>query len=111
MFEILSANPWLIVLVLVAIVAIACTAIVFVTEYLRRTHQLELDAMLKRELVARGLSADDIKTILEATSDAEEKRLAMSGQGLRVGLGKLRVEAGSLQNSPDRWRGADTAQS
>jgi hypothetical protein len=96
MYEIFAQNPWLVVLLLAAIVAVGCTAIMHITDYLRKTHQAEIDGTLKREMIERGLSAADIKTILESTSDAEARRAEL-GQGFRVGLGKLRMEAGPLQ--------------
>jgi hypothetical protein len=46
------------------------------------------------------LSADDIKTVLEARSDGEAKRLAAyASQGVRVGLGKFQVKVGAI-NEP-----------
>jgi hypothetical protein len=80
----------------VAFVIVACTAIVFVTDYLRRSHQAEIDAALKQEMLARGMTATDIKTILEANSDGEAARLALAAneQGVRVGLGSFQVEVG-----------------
>jgi hypothetical protein len=96
-------HPWLIVCLLTAVVIIACVAIVTITEYLRRSHQAEIDATLKREMLSRGMSAVDIKTVLEASGDGEATRLAMAGnQGVRVGLGSFQVEVGSVnQTSPE----------
>jgi hypothetical protein len=99
MWELFVGNPWLVVCVLVAGVIVICTAIVFITDYLRQSHQADIDAALKQEMLNRGLSAADIKTVLEACSDGEATRMALNGQGVRVGLGKLQIEAGSL-NQP-----------
>ncbi|MBX9789909.1 MAG: hypothetical protein K2Y37_13410 [Pirellulales bacterium] len=90
-------NPWLTLAAIVAAVIVACVAIVFVTDYLRQTRQAEIDAALKRDMLSRGMSAADIKTILEATSDGEAARMALH-QRVSVGLGKFRVEVGTPQH-------------
>ncbi|HEV3023812.1 MAG TPA: hypothetical protein VGX76_15160, partial [Pirellulales bacterium] len=60
----------------------------------------EIDASLKHDMLNRGMSAADIKTVLEASSDGEAMRLALSGdQGVRVALGKLQVEVGGVNQS------------
>ena len=96
-------HPWLIVCALTAVVIVACVAIVTITEYLRKSHQAEIDATLKQEMLTRGMSAADIRTVLEASSDGEATRLALAGnQGVRVGLGSFQVEVGSVnQGSPE----------
>jgi len=96
MVQLFTDYPWLLVCVLIAGVSVICTAIVFVTEYLRKTHQAEIDASLKHEMLSRGMSAADIKTILEASADGEELRQSYS-QPVRVGLGKFQVEVGAVQ--------------
>ena len=82
-----------------AFVSVACTAIVFVVDYLQKTHQAEIDATLKRDMLERGMSAEDIKTVLEASSDGEMLRMALDKQNVRVGLGKFHVEVGPTQQS------------
>jgi len=102
MLQLFADNPWLFLCALVALVIVGCTAIVFITDYLRQSHQAEIDASLKQDMLNRGLSAADIKTILEARSDGEAARIALSGnQSVRMGLGKFQVEVGnSSQPSP-----------
>ncbi len=95
MSELLMRHPWLLVCILAAGVAVGCTAIVFITDYLRKSHQAEIDAALKQDMLNRGLSAADIKTVLEATSDSETLR--NYNQPVRVGLGKFQVEVGGSQ--------------
>jgi hypothetical protein len=92
-------HPWLIVCALTAAVIVACVAIMAVNEYLKS----KIDATLKLEMLAQGMSAADIKTVLEASSDGEATRLALAGnQGVRVGLGSFQVEVGSVnQASPE----------
>jgi hypothetical protein len=100
MVQLLVANPWLVPCALVAAVIVACTAIVFITDYLRKSHQAQIDASLKEDMLERGMSAADIRTVLEASSDGEAARMALSGnQGVRVGLGKFQVEVGAVNKS------------
>ena len=102
MLPLFVENPWLLVVPLIAGVIVSCTAIVVITEYFRSSHQLEVDAMLKQDMLNRGMSAADIKTVLEARSDGEAARLAMSGQqGVRVGLGSFQVEVGGTPPSAE----------
>jgi hypothetical protein len=103
MLPILADNPWLVMVVAGAAIAIGCTAIVVITDYLRRTHQAEIDASLKHAMLERGMSAAEIKTVLEATSDQEQIRRATRDEGVRLGCGDFRLEVGSLsQTHADR---------
>ena len=46
------------------------------------------------------MSAADIKTVLECSSDGEATRLALSGnQGVQVGLGKFHIKVGEFRKS------------
>lgn len=101
MLQLLVENPWLVVCAMGSLVIVACVAIVFITDYLRKSHQAEIDASLKEDMLNRGMCATDIKTVLEASADGEAARLANCGnQGVRVGLGKLQVEVGAVRK-PD----------
>jgi len=101
MLQLFVDNPWLMVCALASGVTVACVAIVFIVDHLRQSHQSEIDASLKHDMLNRGMSAADIKTVLEARSDGEATRMALSGnQGVRVGLGKFQVEVGSV-NKPE----------
>jgi hypothetical protein len=44
------------------------------------------------------LSAADIKTVLEASSDAEELKAALANQGIHLGLGKFKLEMGAIRD-------------
>jgi hypothetical protein len=100
MLQLFLDNPWLALCALIAVVIVACAAIALITDYLRRSRQAEIDAALKQDMLDRGMSAADIKTVLEASSDGEANRLAMQGnQGVRVGLGSFQVEVGNV-NEP-----------
>ncbi len=106
MLELLSDYPWLLVCMLTAGVIVACVAIVFITDYLRKSHQAEIDASLKQDMLNRGMSAADIRTVLESSSDAEALRMA--NQGVRVGLGKFQVEVGGVNQPAASPGGAAT---
>ena len=97
-------NPWLVFAVVAGAVTVACVAIAFITDYLRKSQQAALDVYLKQFMLNRDMTAAEIKTVLEASGDGEANRLAMGGS-VRVGLGKLQVEVGELRN-PQRllWK-------
>jgi hypothetical protein len=100
MSQLLTENPWLALCALVAIVIVACVAIVVSTDYLRTSRQAEIDATLKQDMLDRGMSAADIKTVLEAMSGGEAARMALNeNQGVRVGLGNFRVEVGAVNET------------
>jgi hypothetical protein len=105
MVQILTDNPWLMVCMLAAVVIVACTAITCIPDYLRRSHQAEIDAALKQDMLNRGMSAADIKTVLEASTDGEALRLVDS-QPVRVGLGKFHVEVGNVRRPVTESPGA-----
>jgi hypothetical protein len=101
MLHLFVDNPWLALSALIAGVIVACVAIGVITNYLRQSHQADIDASLKRDMLDRGMSAVDIKTVLEARSDGEALRMALSeNQAVRVGLGKFKVEVGAV-HQPD----------
>jgi hypothetical protein len=100
MTQVFVDNPWLVVCLLAAVVIVSCTAVVTITDYFRKSHQAEIDATLKQEMIHRGMSAADIKMVLEASADGEATRLALGGnQGVRVGLGKFQIEVGGAGSS------------
>ena len=68
MLQLLTENPWLIVIGLGVLVPV--TGIVFgtVTGYLQKTRQAELEASLKHAMLERGMSAEEIVMVLEASS-------------------------------------------
>jgi hypothetical protein len=100
MSELLLNNPWLVVCMLVALVIVACTAIVFGSEFFRKARQAEIDAGLKQLMLERGMTAADIKTVLEASTDGGELRHAT--HPVRVGLGKFQVEVGGPRAEASR---------
>lgn len=111
MLQLFADNPWLMVCALASVVTVACTAIVFIVDHLRQSHQSEIDASLKHDMLNRGMSAADIKTVLEARSDGEATRMALSGnQGVRVGLGKFKVEVGAVDKPSSASSASPAAQ-
>lgn len=100
MYSILAKDPWLIVVLAGAVVAIACTAITIISDYLRKTQQAEIDASLKHAMLERGMSAADIKLVLESTSDAEAIRGDNRGERVSLGCGEFRLEIGSRDRTP-----------
>ena len=101
MLQLLMNEPWLLVVMLAAGVIVSSVAIVFITDYLRRSYQAEIDASLKQEMLSRDMSAADIKTVLESSGSDEALRIARANQGVRVGLGRFQVEVGAV-NKPAR---------
>lgn len=99
METLLLEHPWLVVIVLGAVVIIACTAIVFVTEYLQKSQKAEIEAALKQDMLNRGMTAEDIKTVLEASSDGAALKSALANQGVHLGLGKFKLELGAIRDS------------
>jgi hypothetical protein len=74
MFELFSEYPWLIIVCMALLIPL--TGIIFgtVTSYLKKTRLAELDASLKHEMLQRGMSAEEIKTVLEASSSRSAAR-------------------------------------
>jgi hypothetical protein len=73
MYEILQANPWLILIGTIMLVPISGIVFGTVTNYLQKVRLAELDANLKHAMLERGMSADEIKTVLEATAARKNK--------------------------------------
>jgi hypothetical protein len=70
MLEILRHDPWLIVVCLALLIPIF--GIVF--NYLARVREAELEANLKRDMLERGMSAEEIRMVIDATSQRDGKR-------------------------------------
>ncbi len=68
MLEILKDNPWLIVVTLGLLVPILGVVFGTITSYLKAVKLAEIEAHLKQDMLQRGMSADDIKKVIEATS-------------------------------------------
>jgi hypothetical protein len=66
-------SPYLFVLAILIITV----AVPTITYYWQKTRRAEIDASLKQDMLQRGMSADDIKTVLESSSD----RFGKCGRG------------------------------
>jgi hypothetical protein len=97
--EISSNFAMVIFLGLVAFVIVACTAICLITDYLHKSRQSEIEAWLKLNMLERGMSAEDIRTVLEARTDGEAARLALVNDQFHLGLGKFHLKLGGKPES------------
>jgi hypothetical protein len=73
MWEAVQNNPGILIPLLA--ISIPIFAVVFgtVTGYLTAVRKAELETSLKLEMVQRGMSAEDIKTVIEATAPRGKK--------------------------------------
>jgi hypothetical protein len=67
MFEFLSANPWLVIPSLALLIPIVAIVFGSITGYLVKVRRAELEASLKQEMLQRGMSAEEIRTVIEAS--------------------------------------------
>jgi hypothetical protein len=51
---------------------VICTIVMFVSSTINSVHRRRLEADLKREMLDRGMSADEIATVIEAASPPED---------------------------------------
>jgi hypothetical protein len=70
MYELFSANPWLIMMGMIMLVPISGIVFGTLTSYLQRTRLAELDTSLKHAMLERGMSAEEIKMVLEASASS-----------------------------------------
>jgi hypothetical protein len=68
MLDLLRHEPWLIVVSLALLIPIVGIVFGTTTSYLARVRQAELEANLKHEMLQRGMSAEEICMVIEATS-------------------------------------------
>jgi hypothetical protein len=68
--EIFSANPWLVAVALVALVPLVCVCVgivcISVNVCRRKIRLAGFDFELKRDMLQRGFSAEEIRTVIEA---------------------------------------------
>ena len=76
MWDILRENPWLIIVSLAFLIPIVGIVFGTVTSYLARVRQAELEANLKRDMLERGMTAEEIQMVIEATSRRDGKTCA-----------------------------------
>ncbi len=68
MVEVLRQQPWLIVVCLGMLIPILGIVFGTITNYLTAVRRAELEANLKQDMLQRGMSAEEIRTVIEATS-------------------------------------------
>jgi heme/copper-type cytochrome/quinol oxidase subunit 2 len=73
MLELLRHEPWLIVVCLGLLIPIFGIVFGTTTNYLARVRQAELEASLKHNMLERGMTAEQIRTVIEATSRGKGK--------------------------------------
>ena len=66
MLEIFSANPWLVAVAEIAFVPLVGVVCISVNVCRRKIRLAQFDFDLKRDMLQRGLSAEDIRTVIEA---------------------------------------------
>lgn len=74
MLELLKDNPWLVVVVLALLIPILGVIFGTITRHLTTVRLAELEASLKQDMLQRGMSAEEIKTVIEATSRRNGKK-------------------------------------
>lgn len=62
----------LIVVVVGCATGVICTLVVFASTTINSMHRRRLEADMKREMIERGMSADEITKIIEAASPPED---------------------------------------
>lgn len=73
MVEIFKEDPWLLIPCLALLIPIFGVIFGTITNYLSSVRKAELEASLKHEMLQRGMSAEEIKTVIEATSGRKGK--------------------------------------
>jgi hypothetical protein len=84
MLELVQHHPWLIVVALGVLVPVVGICFGTVTNYLLRVRQAELEASLKQEMLQRGMSAEEIRVIIEATGRRGKRLRAEAHEGQEV---------------------------
>ena len=74
MYEVLADNPWLIVIALGVLVPLSAIIFGTLTSYWQQVRVAEIEASLKHAMLERGMSAEEIKTVLEASATRVAKR-------------------------------------
>lgn len=80
MLDLLTENPWLSVVCLALLIPILGIIFGTVTGHLTRVRKAEIEAGLKLEMVQRGMSAEEIKLVIEAMPRKSCKREPASRQ-------------------------------
>jgi hypothetical protein len=79
MLELVTLHPWLIAVALGLAIPILGVVFGTTTTYMLRVRQAELDAALKQDMLQRGMSAEEIRTVIESSSYRKRKHCAPDG--------------------------------
>jgi hypothetical protein len=71
--QFLFQYPWLIIVCMALLIPIVGIIFGSITDYLRKTRLAEIDAALKRDMLERGMNAEQIKMVLEASPTNKHK--------------------------------------
>jgi hypothetical protein len=82
MLELFSENPGIIVACMALLIPILGIIFGTVTGYLTRVRKAEIEASLKMEMLQRGMSAEEIKMVIEAMPRKSCKHGEASERGL-----------------------------
>jgi hypothetical protein len=74
MLDLMRENPWLIVVCGAFLIPIFGIVFGTVTQYLTKVRTAELEASLKQEMLQKGMSAEEIRTVIEATAQRKGKK-------------------------------------
>lgn len=66
MLDILSANPWLVAVAEIAVVPLIGILWISACVFTRKVRLARYDFELKRDMLKRGFSAEEIRTVIEA---------------------------------------------
>ena len=66
MLDIFAANPWLVAVALVALVPLVGIVCISFNVCRRKIRLAQFDFELKRDMLQRGFSAEEIRTVIEA---------------------------------------------
>jgi len=84
MLEIFKESPWVFVVCVALLVPVLGVVFGTVTRHLTATRLAELEAGLKQDMLQRGMSAEEIRTVIESTSQNKGRRsrtaVAMRGE-------------------------------
>jgi hypothetical protein len=81
MLELLIREPWLIVVCMGLLIPILGIIFGTVTGHLTRVRKAEIEASLKMEMLQRGMSAEEIKMVVEATPRRNHKHDSVCREG------------------------------
>jgi hypothetical protein len=84
MLELLQQHPWLIIVIMALLIPICGIIFGTVTNHLTTVRKAELEAGLKQDMLERGMSAEEIRTVIEATALPKHKKWAADSTARRV---------------------------